>query len=262
MDENWLPALREIYQALDNEALAPVVIGGRALLLLRPSIPKVVSEIDLSMRLSAFARVTYDLDLAILAGRDRLRAAHDVLTRQMGFRWDGVNEHRYTRGEGDTEVVVDVLKAQKPPDRNEEWSVPWILPIIAELGSVETEGLRVMHPAGLVVLKAIAAQSNPRRRSRDYVDLALLALRDRDGGTRLALETLVPRLRKRTRARAAIQDLRNVRKAFADESASGSIMVARELLAGTFSLEDGGDAISATLLVSAAVRRLLESVPE
>jgi hypothetical protein len=262
MDENWLPALREVYQALDKEALGPMVIGGRALLLLRPPPSAILSEGNLAERLSAVARVTHDLDVALIGSRNQLRVAHDLLTRHLGFRWDGMKQHRYTRGDGATEVVVDLVTAQRPPDRDEEWLIHWVLPIVAELPSVEVDGLRVMHPGGLVVLKAIASQDNQHRQRRDYIDLAQLALRDRDGVARLALTSLVPKLRRSSQARVAIRALRSVRTAFANEDTNGTVTATRELVAGALRLAVGEEESAARLLVSAAMRRLLEGVPE
>jgi len=159
-----------------------------------------------------------------------------------------------------TEVVVDLVTAQRPPDRDEGWVLHWVLPIVAELPSVEVDGLRVMHPGGLVVLKSIASQDNLLRQGRDYIDLAQLALRDRDGLARLALTSLVPKLRRSSQARVAIRALRSVRTAFANEDANGTVTATRELVAGALRLTVGEEETAARLLVSAAMRRLLEGV--
>ena len=90
MDENWLPALREVYEALEREGFSPMVVGGRALLLLRPHPSAPGNEGNLAERLSVVARVTYDLDVALIGSRSRLQVAHELLTRHLNFRWDGV----------------------------------------------------------------------------------------------------------------------------------------------------------------------------
>lgn len=262
MDENWLPALREVYEALEQEGLGPIVVGGRALLLLRPAASVLGTEANLAERLTIVARVTHDLDVALVGSRSRLHEAHALLTQQLSFRWDGVKRHRYIRGAGATEVVVDLVTAQRPPDRDKEWAIHWVLPIVAALPPAEIDGLRVMNPAGLVVLKAVASQDDPRRRTRDYIDLAQLALRDRDGAARLALASLVPKLQRVPQARVAVRALRRVRIAFVDEDANGTVVAARELAAGALLQSPGEEATAARLLVSAAMRQLLEGVPQ
>lgn len=260
MDE-WLPALREVCEALRQEDFNPVVVGGRALLLLRPQPSSSGLGDNLGLQLSVVERPTQDLDVALIGSRTRLNAAHDLLTGRLSFRWDGMKPQRYTRGAGTAEVSVDLLTAQRPPDRDEGWPLHWVLPIVAELPPIEIAGLHVMHPAGLVVLKGLASQADTRRRSRDYVDLAQLALRDRDGAARTALLSLIPRLLRSPKARESIRALRKVRAAFADEDSEGTIIASRALLAGALlqAVDDGG--LTARRLVSAAMRQLLETVP-
>ena len=89
-----------------------------------------------------------------------------------------------------------------------------------------------VHPAGLVVLKAVASQDDVRRRTRDFIDLAQLALRDREGFARAALSTLIPRLQNSAQARKEVRAMRRVRAAFAGEDSEGTIIASRALLAG------------------------------
>jgi hypothetical protein len=260
VNEDWLTALHEVYEALNEKALRPIVIGGRALLLLCP--PQDTHDLDLASRLGAVSRVTYDLDLALIGSKSHLHVAYEILTRQLDFTWNGDNPFRYQRGEGDSEIVVDLVAAQQPPDRTEEWPMHWILPIVAGLPPIEIDGLRVMHPAGLVVLKATASRSDPRRVGKDYLDLAQLALRDRDGVARIALTSLIPKLQKSRHARIAVSALRLVRLAFADRDSSGTVRAARELSARVFPTPAIVEADGIRSLVSAAVSRLLEGVPD
>lgn len=262
MDEQWPPALREVYEALRDEGFNPIVVGGQAILLLRPQRSSSGLVDDLGQQLSVVERTTQDLDVVLIGSRTRLNAAHDLLTGRLSFRWDGMKRQRYTRGAGAAEVRVDLLTAQRPPDRDEEWPIQWVLPIVAELAPIEIAGLHVMHPGGLVVLKALASQDDTRRRSRDYVDLAQLALRDRDGAARTALSALIPRLRRSPKARESIRALRKVRAAFAHEDSEGTLIATRQLMAVALFRPDGDGEVDARRLISAAMRQLLETVPD
>lgn len=174
--EPFYPALARLVERLDRARAPYVLVGGLAVgLWLRPADGE-----------TSRYRATHDIDVGAPAGTVRLLQAQVARGESLVYRLEVEGKR------------IDVIQIEKSPGTGLEGS-DVLVHTHERVGMIKLPGqevsVRVLRPAPLVVMKAVAYQNN-RDRRKDLVDVAALAVGDLNRGeTReelAELRTLLP----------------------------------------------------------------------
>lgn len=203
----------ELTEALEQAGSEPMLIGGLAVgLWRRRALASATIPPDIT-RVLELDRSTRDIDFSVVrsaSARNRLATLNYAQRGEFGHR----------RGD----IRVDLLEADIAHSKGPRLDASDVLPALRErfdwLRLDETDRrVRVLRPAGLVILKAVAYENDPAR-GKDLIDIATLAFLDfRRGETRSELRELVT---------LAPEPIRRLNGHFRDQDCAGPIATARE----------------------------------